>query len=154
MGTENTGTSQRVHHGHNIASARRMKGLVQKTLADLLGMSQQRLSQIESTKIVSDEILQKVAEITGVSLEDLKTMEEPMSIYIENNSTNKIEKGANVGSVNSSYDENDNDFETTYHVNPIDKITELYERLLKADQEKIKELEQRIAELEGNASKS
>ena len=38
MGTENTGTSQRVHHGHNIASARRMKGLVQKTLADLLGM--------------------------------------------------------------------------------------------------------------------
>ena len=143
MGTENTGTSQRVHHGHNIASARRMKGLVQKTLADLLGMSQQRLSQIESTKIVSDEILQKVAEITGVSLEDLKTMEEPMSIYIEN-----------VGSVNSSYDENDNDFETTYHVNPIDKITELYERLLKADQEKIKELEQRIAELEGNASKS
>ena len=83
MGTENTGTSQRVHHGHNIASARRMKGLVQKTLADLLGMSQQRLSQIESTKIVSDEILQKVAEITGVSLEDLKTMEEPMSIYIE-----------------------------------------------------------------------
>ena len=149
MGTENTGTSQRVHHGHNIASARRMKGLVQKTLADLLGMSQQRLSQIESTKIVSDEILQKVAEITGVSLEDLKTMEEPMSIYIENNSTNTIEKGANVGSVNSSYD-----FETTYHVNPIDKITELYERLLKADQEKIKELEQRIAELEGNASKS
>ena len=84
----------------------------------------------------------------------LKTMEEPMSIYIENNSTNTIEKGANVGSVNSSYDENDNDFETTYHVNPIDKITELYERLLKADQEKIKELEQRIAELEGNASKS
>ena len=76
MGTENTGTSQRVHHGHNIASARRMKGLVQKTLADLLGMSQQRLSQIESTKIVSDEILQKVAEITGVSLEDLKTMEQ------------------------------------------------------------------------------
>ena len=41
-----------------------------------------------------------------------------------------------------------------HHVNPIDKITELYERLLKADQEKIKELEQRIAELEGNASKS
>lgn len=153
MGTENTGTSQRVHHGHNIASARRMKGLVQKTLADLLGMSQQRLSQIESTKIVSDEILQKVAEITGVSLEDLKTMEEPMSIYIENNSTNTIEKGANVGNVNSS-GENNNDFETTNHINPIDKITELYERLLKADQEKIKELEQRIAELEGNASKS
>ena len=151
MGTENTGTSQRVHHGHNIASARRMKGLVQKTLADLLGMSQQRLSQIESTKIVSDEILQKVAEITGVSLEDLKTMEEPMSIYIENNSTNTIEKGANVGNI-SSAGEADN--QTTYHVNPIDKITELYERLLKADQEKIEELEQRIAVLEGYASKS
>ena len=50
MGTENTGTSQRVHHGHNIASARRMKGLVQKTLADLLGMSQQRLSQSKAPK--------------------------------------------------------------------------------------------------------
>lgn len=151
MGTENTGTSQRVHHGHNIASARRMKGLVQKTLADLLGMSQQRLSQIESTKIVSDEILQKVAEITGVSLEDLKTMEEPMSIYIENNN-NTIQDASDVGSI--SVGDSVDGSTITYHVNPIDKITELYERLLKADQEKIKELEQRIAELEGNASKS
>lgn len=146
MGTENIATSQRVHHGHNIAAARRMKGLVQKTLADLLGMSQQRLSQLESTKIVSDEILQKVAEATGVSVEDLKTMEEPMSIYIETNNT--IEEGANVGNITSA---GEADNEVTYHINPIDKITELYERLLKAEQEKIEELKKRVAELEGKA---
>ena len=37
MGTENTGTSQRVHHGHNIASARRMKGLVRKNFSGSIG---------------------------------------------------------------------------------------------------------------------
>lgn len=149
MGTENIGTSQRVHHGHNIAAARRMKGLVQKTLADLLGMSQQRLSQIESTKIVSDEILQKVAEATGVSVEDLKTMEEPMSIYIENNNTftDSSNDAISLGNVSDHIELHPE----THIVNPIDKITELYERLLKAEQEKVEELKKRVAELEGKA---
>lgn len=74
-----------------------------------------------------------------------------MSIYIENNN-NTIQDASDVGSI--SVGDSVDGSTITYHVNPIDKITELYERLLKADQEKIKQLEQRIAELEGNASKS
>ena len=53
----------------------------------MLGISQQRLSQLENQRVVKDEILEKVSEATGVSVEDLKTIEEPMSVYIENNNT-------------------------------------------------------------------
>lgn len=77
-------TKSRVHHGFNISIARNRKGLKQAALADMLGISQQRLSQLENQRVVKDEILEKVSEATGVSVEDLKTIEEPMSVYIEN----------------------------------------------------------------------
>lgn len=76
-------TKSRVHHGFNISIARNRKGLKQAALADMLGISQQRLSQLENQRVVKDEILEKVSEATGVSVEDLKTIEEPMSVYLE-----------------------------------------------------------------------
>lgn len=137
----------RVHHGFNISIARNRKGLKQAALADMLGISQQRLSQLESQRVVKDEILEKVSEATGVSVEDLKTIEEPMSVYIENNNNtisdpanDKIYIGNNIEQDNSSF---------TNNTNPLDKIVELYERLLKEEKERVKTLEKRIKELEG-----
>ncbi len=139
----------RVHHGFNISIARNRKGLKQAALADMLGISQQRLSQLESQRVVKDEILEKVSEATGVSVEDLKTIEEPMSVYIENNNNtisdpanDKIYIGNNIEQDNSSF---------TNNTNPLDKIVELYERLLKEEKERVKTLEKRIKELEGKA---
>ena len=43
-------TKSRVHHGFNISIARNRKGLKQAALADMLGISQQRLSQLESQR--------------------------------------------------------------------------------------------------------
>jgi|InofroStandDraft_1065614.scaffolds.fasta_scaffold04859_2 transcriptional regulator with XRE-family HTH domain len=139
----------RVHHGFNISIARNRKGLKQAALADMLGISQQRLSQLENQRVVKDEILEKVSEATGVSIEDLKTIEEPMSVYIENNNNtisdpanDKIYIGNNIEQDNSSF---------TNNTNPLDKIVELYERLLKEEKERVKTLEKRIKELEGKA---
>ena len=137
-------TKSRVHHGFNISIARNRKGLKQAALADMLGISQQRLSQLEN-RVVKDEILEKVSEATGVSVEDLKTIEEPMSVYIENNNT--ISDSSNIGSVGDSIGE----YTQTYNTNPLDKIVELYERLLKEEKERVKTLEKRIKELEGKA---
>ncbi len=102
----------RVHHGFNISIARNRKGLKQ---AAMLGISQQRLSQLENQRVVKDEILEKVSEATGVSIEDLKTIEEPMSVYIENNNNtisdpanDKIYIGNNIEQDNSSFTNNTN----------------------------------------------
>ena len=138
-------TKSRVHHGFNISIARNRKGLKQAALADMLGISQQRLSQLENQRVVKDEILEKVSEATGVSVEDLKTIEEPMSVYIANNNT--ISDSSNIGSVGDSIGE----YTQTYNTNPLDKIVELYERLLKEEKERVKTLEKRIKELEGKA---
>ena len=43
-------TKSRVHHGFNISIARNRKGLKQAALADMLGISQQRLSQLENQR--------------------------------------------------------------------------------------------------------
>ena len=43
-------TKSRVHHGFNISIARNRKGLKQAALADMLGISHQRLSQLENQR--------------------------------------------------------------------------------------------------------
>ena len=68
-----------------------------------------------------------------------------MSVYIENNNT--ISDASNIGSVGDSIGE----YTQTYNTNPLDKIVELYERLLKEEKERVKTLEKRIKELEGKA---
>lgn len=142
MDSTNEIVNRKVHQGYNISMARARKNMKQTSMADQLGISQQRLSQMEGQKVVRDEILEKIAEITGVSVEELKTIEQPMSVYIENNNT--ITDSSNIGSIGDSIE----GYTQTYNTNPLDKITELYERLLKEEKDRVKELEKRIAELE------
>ena len=66
-------------------------------------------------------------------------------MIIENNNT--ISDSSNIGSVGDSIGE----YTQTYNTNPLDKIVELYERLLKEEKERVKTLEKRIKELEGKA---
>lgn len=151
METTNEISKKRVHHGHNVASARNISGLKQSVLADILGVSQQRMSQLEAQRVIRDEILEKISQATGVSVEDLKTMEEPMSVYIENNNTiSNPTNIANLG-VGDNIDRIEN-YNPTGNNNPIEKIVELYERLLKEKQERIEALEKRIEELSGQKS--
>lgn len=144
-----------VHHGRNVKRMRAQKGIKQDALASELGMSQQNLSRLESKKEIDDITLERIAKILKVSFEDLKTMEEPGCLTIENNnnSTNTYTDNAAVTmeGVNNNLDENHSQSQPNFtnHVNPIDKITELYERLLQTSNDKIKQLEARIAELEG-----
>lgn len=142
MDSTNEVVNKRVHQGYNISMARARSGMKQSTMAEQLGLCQQRLSQLEGQRVVRDEILEKISELTGVSVEELKTIEQPMSVYIENNNT--ITDSSNIGSIGDSIE----GYTQTYNVNPLDKITELYERLLKEEKARVKELEKRIAELE------
>lgn len=96
---ETQGTN--VHMGQNVARFRRLKGIKQATLGELIGRAwQQSISRLESQRIIKTEILEKIAPILGVSVEVLQTMpEEGGRIIVENNTFND----ASAGVVNGDY---------------------------------------------------
>lgn len=75
------------HHGHAIKRLRRDRGLTQKELASLIGMSPQTLSRYESQDVIDDDILKQVAKGLNASMELIKELSEDKSLafYVENN---------------------------------------------------------------------
>ena len=108
-----------------------MLGIKQETLAAELNMTQQAFSKLEQKEQIEDEMLDKIAKILHVSTEALKTKSEEATINYFNTFTNS---------------ENEHFFSQNcqYTFNPIDKIVELYERLVKAEQEKVALLEEQL----------
>lgn len=119
------------------------KGIKQEALASDLGMSQQNISRLESQKVLDDLMLERIAKVLQVPVEELKTLEEPSNIFIEKNNTY-----TENGTVNDNENILGGENSVTSNIHPLEKIVELYERLLQNSQEKTKQLEQRIAELE------
>jgi len=63
-------------YGHKIRLIRIARGLSQEDVAKRLGIKQNTYSNIETnTQKESDEQLQKIAELFGVSIEDIKSPE-------------------------------------------------------------------------------
>lgn len=108
-----------VHLGHKIERLRELAGMKQDTLARELGISQQAVSKMESSESVDEERLQKVANVLGVSVEAIRNFSEEA---LFNNINNTFHDHAAL---------------VNYQFNPVDKIVELYERLLKSEQEKV-----------------
>ncbi len=136
-----------VHQGHNIRRARMEKGLTQEALADKVCILQPSISKYEQAKDIPEEILTRFAKALDVPVEYLKTAEEDVPMVVFENVTNYENAGsnANIGATVNVEDINNNDNKV---VNPIDKITELYERLLKEKDERYAILEKHIATLE------
>ena len=130
MSTETIPMSK-THHGHSIKRIRDMLGIKQETLAAELNMTQQAFSKLEQKEQIEDEMLDKIAKILHVSTEALKTMSEE----------------ATINYINTFTDNENGHFFTQncqYSFIPIDKIVELYERLVKAEQEKVALLEEQL----------
>lgn len=131
-----------IHHGHNIKRVRRLKDMNQDVLADTVCMSQQTVSRYEAMKEIDDEILERFAKALDIPVEQLKKTEEnaPM-FYIENNTFENENTGSGI--INSGLQ----DVNANYY-NPIEKVTELYERLLQSEKEKYESLEKRLSAME------
>jgi transcriptional regulator with XRE-family HTH domain len=115
-------TAQR-HDGQNIQKLRVFLGVKQETLAADLNISQQAVSKIEQQTEIEEDQLKKIAEALGVSAETIKNFDEEKSIYnINNIRDNTFAEGCTS---------------IAQQFNPIEKIVELYERLLKSEREKI-----------------
>lgn len=126
------------HIGRNICRIREMKGMKQETLAELLGISQQKMSVIENTEELDDSKLQEIAnalEIPAIAIKEYS--DERMINYVNNFYDNSSSQG-------NSFNQG---LYTSF--NPLDKLVEayeenrkLYERLLQAEKEKITYIEQ------------
>lgn len=112
--------------GRNVERLRRLKGIKQDTLASDLGISRQLLSKLEQSDTIDDERLDQIASALGVTREAIEKFDDDaITIHVEN--------------MNDSSGFN---FNCTF--NPIEKIVELYDALLKSEREKIALLEKML----------
>lgn len=113
------------HVGQNLQRMRIYFGIKQDALAMDLGMSQQAISKIEQQPEIEKELLKRISDIIGVSPEMIENFDVERAIYNINNNSfrdNTFEQGASA---------------IAQQFNPVEKIVELYERLLKSEREKI-----------------
>lgn len=105
--------------GHNVAKLRSFLGVKQESLAQGMKLTQQQVSQIEQQEKIEEETLGVISEYLGVPVELIKNFDEEAVIYNINH-----------------YNVHDNTFADSSSAqvfNPIEKIVELYERLLESE---------------------
>jgi transcriptional regulator with XRE-family HTH domain len=129
------------HIGKNISRLRELRTMKQETLAEALGVSQQAVSRMEQNEVVDDMMLERVGKVLGVSPALIKNFDEEKAIY---NFQNNYEHSTGYTGPN---------YNCTF--NPLDKLEEangkikdLYEKLLKAEQEKVAVMQKLIEKLE------
>lgn len=113
-------TIKRSNHGANVRRWREWRGINQDVLAEQIGVSQATFSGYEKKDKLEQEILEKIA----------KALDIPMEAITE------LNEGASINIFSGTWQDNSsaNGYSQTF--NPIDKVVELYERLLKSEQDK------------------
>ena len=113
-----------VRVGPNIKFLRNLKGLKQETVAIELGISQAEYSLIENSEIIDDEIIFQIAKILNVTAEVIKEFNESQAFYSIENKVDNTTIAENAHGIHQVF-------------SPIEKVVELYERLLASEKEKI-----------------
>lgn len=122
------------HIGRNISRIRELKGMKQEALAMAMGLSQQSISNIEGSETIDEEKLLEVANALGITTEAINNFSEENMINYFN--TFKDSHGNFGHFANGSI----------CNFNPLDKVVELYERLVQAEKEKVEYLEKLLKE--------
>lgn len=126
-------TTKPNHIGRKISRIRELRGMKQEALAEALNISQQAVSKIEQSEEIEDDKLEQIAKVLGVTKEGIENFSEEAVFNIIHNTYNNTSSDSSTLIASSvNYQPN---FNTT------DKLVELYERLLKAEKDKIEYLE-------------
>ena len=115
------------HVGRNLQRIRVYLGMKQEALAADLGVNQQIISKIEKQEDIEEGFLKRIAEVLGISEEVIKDFDVEKTIF---NINHHNYKDANISEGATTY-------AIVQQINPLEKIVELYERLLKSEQDKI-----------------
>ena len=125
---ENSKKAKEVHHGRNVKRLREMLGIKQDILAEALKASQQTVSRYECQEVLEEDILNEIAKVLKIPVEAVKNFDEEMAVNI----------------ISNTFNEQSVAFQ--YNFNPVNKIIELYEHLLKVKDEKYALLEKLLNE--------
>lgn len=121
-------TEKTIHEGKNIKRIREILGIKQDALAMELGLSQQAVSALEQKEALDKDMLEKVAKALKIPAEAIKNFSDEVAINIISNTFND-------NAVNMNY-------QCTF--NPLEKMVELYEALLRSEREKVALLEKML----------
>ncbi len=107
-----------IHEGRNIKRFREMLGIKQDALAADLGddWNQQKISLLEQKQAIDSPLLQRVADIMKLPVEAFRNMTDDQAVNIISNTFNDHANGYN--------------YYPSFNFNPVDKMVELYERML------------------------
>ncbi len=113
--------------GYNTKRLREILGIKQEDLADKLGLSQQAVSKLEQKEIIEDDVLENIAKALNIPKEAIKNFSDETALNII----------VNTMQDSSSITQN---YYPTF--NTVDKLVELYERLLETEKQKVALLEE------------
>lgn len=155
MNGKQDGNGYWIHQGHNLQKWRKAKGMGLEMLAREAGMSPEEIFQLEMSRVIDDAILRKMAAIFSISPESLKETKELMPLY--ESSSCYYTTFTNNGSVNGVNENGGSHWQNPQlnsypTIHPLDKVVELYERIVAEDNKRIKELEKKLSELSENKS--
>lgn len=131
-----------LHEGRNSKNIRKIRNESQQEVANRIpGSYQQKISRMENKRNLSEQEKEMLAAALGVDVEDIKYLDKDramIKVFKENNTTANDPAGTTGlnGSENNVNDNAEMIFggETYKIINPIDKVSELYERLNKKGQ--------------------
>ena len=126
-----TDMNEKIHQGRNVKRFREMLGIKQEALASELGddWNQKKVSLLEQKEIIEPGLLEQVAKVLKVPVEAIKNFDEEAAINIISTTFNSHDNSTSVA------------YKSSFTFNPIDKVVELYERMLKDKSEIIEKLE-------------
>ncbi len=135
MTTHTAMPNHKVHEGRNIKRFREMLGIKQDALAFDLNMSQQAVSLLEQKETIDTPLLQKISALLKIPVEAIQNFDEEAAINVISNTFNNHDHSSPqfASVINNSP-----------NFNPLDKMVELYERMLQQQREMIEKLERLI----------
>jgi transcriptional regulator with XRE-family HTH domain len=122
------------HIGRKISRIRELRDMKQEALAQALGTNQQTISAIENSETIEEGKLAEIAKALGVTVEAIKNYSDETILSVINNTFNSHDSST-LNAIN---------IQPTF--NPLDKVVELYERLVQAEKDKVEYLEKIIKE--------
>ncbi len=118
------------HQGRNIKFFRESKRMKQGAFAQMLNVTQSAVAKMEQKDEIDEDVLARCAIILGVSMETLKDFDVEKALQSISGNTFNIEKLDNF-----MFGENEIG---TFHFNPIEKIVELYDKMILTKDEQIR----------------
>ncbi|MDR3142902.1 MAG: helix-turn-helix transcriptional regulator [Tannerellaceae bacterium] len=130
MNTESISPEKKEHQGKKVKRIRELLGVKQEDLAERLDTNQQSISRLESKEEIDNDTLLNISRALKVPVDAIKNFSEDIAINIV---ANTFQDEA-IGYANH--------YKCTF--NPLDKVVELYERIIKEKEDRIRTLEEKL----------